>query len=197
MNDKIDESVRREFAHEIVDEPFHFLLLFGFLNVEELCVDGENLALLLSADPCLVSLVHFPNILQTDRLFSFAVPLFDTLQAQFGGTLQVNDGFQRQTFHKSLTKGIINSELGRVEVSLSVHYFPEDVAISHGRTLREKQFTSSTPDCLFPQPTAGVQGVQLESESPTMRVLVEPLQDVVAACVFPLVDWLLDHFGIQ
>ena len=42
-----------------------------------------------------------------------------------------------------------------------------------------------------------MQGVELESEAPTFRIIVVLLEDVDTADVLPEIDWLLDGLDVE
>lgn len=144
-----------------------------------------------------MSLVDFPDVLQGNGLLAFPVSLLYALEAQLGGTFQVDDGSQGEVFHDGLAQGVVHCVLDCLEIALPMHDLPKNMPIRQWRPLRKQHLAPIVLPSLLPELTSRVQSIQLESKSPSLGVLVVSLKDIATRGVLPLVYGLFYCVGVQ
>ena len=85
----------------------------------------------------------------------------------------------------------------RLKVSIFVHDFTENVSVGKRGSFWEKKLIFLFSGSFFPEKGSGMQGIELECESPSFGIGIVLFEDVDTTDVFPEVDWLLDSLDIQ
>jgi hypothetical protein len=170
---------------------------FGVLHIVSSSVDGEDLHVFLSTDPLLMPVMHLLEVGKRNALLTLPVALLNALKADEGVALEVDDGRQGTVHHQGITDVTVDAELRDVHVGLTPHYFSEDVAVSHGRSLGEMTFGGFFLESTVPKLSSGVKGVELEGEGPPLGISVVALQDIAAGSVGPLIDWFFDDTHVH
>jgi hypothetical protein len=180
----------------------HYFLFYQFLvvrtvNVIHTGINGENLNALLPVDPLLVSFVDRSNVLQTDVFLALSVPDLDSLQTDFRGTLQVDNALDGAVLDERMADGVVDFVLMGLKVAVLVHDFAKDVPVGEGGSFREEELVVLLFDGLFPEEGPGMEGIELEGESPSFGIGVVFFEDVDASDVLPEIDWFFDGLDIE
>ena len=144
-----------------------------------------------------MSVVDCLNVLQTDFLLALSVPDLDSLQTDCRWTLQVDDALDGAVLDKWVTDGVVDFVLMGLKVAVLVHDFAKDVPVGEGRSFREEELVFLLFDGLFPEEGSGMEGIELEGESPSFGIGVVFLEDVDTSDVFPEINWLFDGLDIE
>lgn len=167
------------------------------INIVHSSINHQNLHSLLSVNPFLVSFVNSLEVIKTNFLLSFSVSDLNPLLANFWRTLQVNNTLDWAVLDEGVTDWVINFVLMRLEVSIFVHDFTENVSVGKRRPFWEKKYIFLFSGGIFPEKGSGMEGIELECESPSFGIGVVLFEDIDPADVFPEVDRLLDGLDVQ
>lgn len=96
-----------------------------------------------------------------------------------------------------MTDGVVDFVLMGLKVAVLVHDFAKDVPVGKGRSFREEELVFLLFDGLFPEEGSGMEGIELEGESPSFGIGVVFLEDVDTSDVFPEINWLFDGLDIE
>jgi hypothetical protein len=195
-------GLRPSHSVDLVDEFVNFisdlLLVFLLVDVVYSSIDSDDGNGVIDVlQPFLVSFMHFSKIVQTDSLLSLPAALLNALQAQLRRTLQVDDGLEGTLFNHGLANLAVNGIFCNIKVTLTVHYLAEHISISKGGSFRIMKPIRLLCGDHLPKGIARMYGIELESESPSLGILIVVFEHIDAANVLPLVDGLLYGGNIE
>lgn len=183
-----------EFVNFISD----LILVFLLVDVVHSSIDSDDGNSVIDVlKPFLMSLMHFSKVFQADSLLSLPTALLYALQTQLRWAFQVDDGLEGTLFNHGLANLTVNCIFCSIKVTLTVHYLAKHISISKWGSLRIMKSIRLLCCDHLPKSIAGMYGIELESKSPSLGILIVVFEHIDAANVFPLVNGLLNRGNIE